>query len=177
MPVILQMEIEGGGIIREMGRGFAAARKTALRKTAKFWHENLLRPHFTTGNRSRFHGEPRTQFYTQQIKRFEGQGQGRFIDNVLKGTSLRFMQAFVSFSGTKDQQTVTMRPPGYFANPFIGSFVRDGKTKRISRQPNKPREVTEVDSRDSKTLSEFCAKEMTFGIQAAQSTRDFKKLF
>jgi len=177
MPVILQMEVEGGGIIREMGRGFAAARKTALRKTAEHWHENMLRPHFGPSNRTRFQHERRSKFYETIIKPKAGSGQGRFVDNLLKGLSLRFMQAFFTISGTKDQQTVTMRPPGYFAKPFIGSFTRDGKTKRITRQPNKPREVTTVDARDSKALSEFCAKEMTFGIQAAQSTRDFKKLF
>lgn len=172
MPgVVLRMEVEGGGVIRELGRGFNAARKAALHKTAEHWHETMLRPHFGPANKSRFAHEPRSQFYTDIIKKAEGRGQGRFVDNVLKGVSMRFMQAFYSISGSKDQQTVTMRPPGYFARPFIGSFVRDGVTKRITRQPDKPREVTTVDARDNAALSEFCAKEMALGIEAEAARR------
>lgn len=178
MPgIVLGITVEGGGVIREMGRGFAKARKAGLVKTAEHWHQTMHRPHFGPSNRSRFQHEARTNFYTTITKKIEGRGQGRFVDNILKGLSMRFMQAFYTITGSKDAVTLTMKPPAYFAKPFIGSFVRDGVTKRITRQPDKPKEVTTVDARDSKALSEFAGKEMAWGITAAQSTRDMRKLF
>ena len=53
--------------------------------------------------------------------------------------------------------TVTMRPPGYFKNPYIGPLP-DGK--RITRQPDKSTEITAVDNRDAQKLSEFAAKHL-----------------
>jgi hypothetical protein len=159
--VVLRPVIENNSPIPGIGRKFPRLRKQTLQETAGFWHTKLLKPHFGPGNRSRFHHEPREPFYEQEIKRNLGSGQGKYVDNLLTGRSQRFMQAFFSISGSANAATLTMRPPRYFKFPFEGSFrTQDGETKHVSGQPDKVKEVTAIDERDVRALSEFHAKRL-----------------
>ncbi|MBK8916462.1 MAG: hypothetical protein IPM64_17995 [Phycisphaerales bacterium] len=169
--MVLRPVIENNSPIPGLAREFARLRKQALRDTAEFWHEKLLRPHFGPSNRARFGHEAREPFYLQEIKRGLGRGQGKFVDDILTGRSMRFMLAFFTITGTSNAATLTMKPPGYFKNPFEGTFrAADGSTKRISGQPDKAAEVTTVDSRDAQSLSEFHAKRLEALIHAARRT-------
>jgi hypothetical protein len=163
MPaIILRTEIRNSSPIPGLGRGFARIRKQALRDVATFWHDELLPSHFGPSNRSRYQHEPREAFYLQIIKKQQGRGQGKYVDDVFSGKSMRFMMAFFQVTGTQNAMTVTMRPPGYFANPFEGTYTdpKTGKQKRISGQPDKPREVTTVDARDNDALAKFHAERL-----------------
>lgn len=180
MPgVILRTQIENRSPIPGLGRGMARLKKENLKATAAHWHDDLLRPHFGPSNRTRFQHEARTTFTKEVTKKRLGVGQGKYVDNVLKGKSLRFMSAFFSITGSQHAATLTMRPPPYFANPFIGSFrdPRTGETRRITDQPDKPREATEVDTRDRDSLSKFAAGDLGERIaKLAQSKTSVKTL-
>jgi hypothetical protein len=55
-----------------------------------------------------------------------------------------------------------MTAPSYFDRPKLGSYTdpRTGQRKTITRQPNKPDEVTRVDPEDARDLREFAARRL-----------------
>ena len=159
MPVILGVSIENIRQLRGMGIRTAAVLKSTLRETAEKWHDDLMDSHFTPGNNSRYDLAPRSQLYLDEIKKKYGQGQGRWVLLKLSEKSQRWMGVFVNYSGTSKQVTVSMRPPTYFTNPFVGRWVdRDGKIKQVTQQPNKPAEVAQVNNADRGTLRDFMAE-------------------
>lgn len=147
---------------RGMAGAFNKALKATLQAAGNYWHRELLPAHFGPANRARFGHAPRTRVYSESIKKREGRGQGRFVDNVLKGKSRRFMQAFATVTGTAKQATVTLKPPAYFANPYVGPLPGG---RRITQQPDKTVEITAVDQRDAEKVSEFAAKTLTLLIE------------
>ena len=156
MPVVLGVTIENAREFRGMGVRFAAQKKEALNATAAKWHSDLLDRHFTPENKTRYGMQERSRYYLDNIKRVYGQGQGKWVDLKLSEKSSRWMKVFVKITGTSSQATVRMRPPIYFASPFIGSFVDNrGKTKRVTQQPDKPAEVTRLNEQDRAVLRDF----------------------
>lgn len=142
---------------RGMGKRFRAMKREALKEVAWFWHTNILERHFTPGNVSRYRMEARNRFYKEEIKKKQGEGQGRYVDLILKGRSLRWMKTFASVAGTATAATLRMKPPSYFTRPFIGTFTdpETGKQKRITRQPDKPAELKQVNSADRAAMVRF----------------------
>lgn len=171
MPgVILRTVMENDWILRDLGRAMSRVVRENLKATAEFWHRELLAGHFRPSNRARFQHQARTTFTKTVTKRVKGVGQGKFVDNVLKGQSQRFMKAFANITGTRRQAVLTMRPPAYFTRPFRGSFrdARTGQTKTITQQPDKPGEITAIDQADRKRIEEFAAADLKQRIREEQ---------
>lgn len=148
--IILDIKIRDRCFIRGLGRALGRFQYLALVAAAIEWHSNVLPRHFTPGNESRYRFEKRNTLYEKVIKRKLGVGQGKFVALTLKGRSERFLRSFYTIGGNKNRVTVRMTGPRYFTNPFIGSFKdpATGKTKRITRQPDKPAEATRVSDDD-----------------------------
>lgn len=156
MWITLGVEITNMRQFRGMGIRFAKLRKETLQETAEYWHARVLGRHFTPGNAGRYRMSRRKQFYLDKIKSKLGQGQGKWVDLVLRGKSERWMRVFKTISGTSTAATLRMKPPGYFANPFVGSYRdRRGRTRQISQQPDKPSEVTRFDESDRGSLRRY----------------------
>lgn len=136
--------------------------KRVLFDTAEHWHQTIFPKHFTSANRSRYQTAVRNRIYRERIKPRKGAGQGKFVDLLLTGKSRRYMLALPQITSTSRKATVTMKPPAYFTNPHIGSFVdpRTGKQKRITQQPDKVEEATRVSEDDKRLLREFAATRM-----------------
>lgn len=162
--IILGFTLEAPGLKRQI----RPAVKAALNDTAGFWFQAIFPVHFSGRNRSKYGFEPRTGRYVQVLKPRFGQGQGKFVDLLLRGSSRRFMR-FGVISGTANRATVTMKPPGYFVRPFVGSWT-DRKTKQekhISRQPDKPREATATTPEELANLRKFAGERVTSLLNAA----------
>lgn len=160
--VILGFRIRYRGAVKGLARHGAAIRKQVLRETAQYWHRAIFPRHFGNLNRSRYQLAPRGRFYLQVLKPRKGRGQGRFVDEVLTGASQRIMLAFFRVTGTSRSATVRAFPPTYFTNPFIGSFTdkKTGRLKHVTRQPDKPDEVTRFSGEDRAELRKFAAARM-----------------
>lgn len=171
--IILGVDVLDKSIIRGLGRKFGGFQKQAIREGVEDWHSHTLAKHFTPGNRGRYRIAVRSQLYTKEIKPAKGTGQGRYVDLQLSGKSRRFMQAFYTITGSKDRMTLTMKPPGYFTNPFIGSWTDPdtGKTKRITRQPNKPDEATQTNNEDRERIRRVVNDRLLALVNAAQAER------
>lgn len=168
--IILGFRVVDRSLLRGLGRRFGKFRKQAMHDMAEFWHREIFPRHFGNSNRSAYGFAPRTPFYLEVIKRRKGVGVGRFRDLVLTGQSRRWMQAFVRISGTAQRVSVRMSPPRYFTNPFIGSFTdpRTGRVKHVTRQPDKPDEVTRFNAEDRRDLRQFLARRLQEQIDAAK---------
>lgn len=136
--------------------------KQTLRHTAEFWHRTILAKHFAPSARFAYRYEPRNRGYLEGEKKDEGVGEGKIAYLRLKGKSRRFMLAFVSFSASSKRASVTMRPPFYFRNPFVGTRTdpRTGRKHTITRQPDKPAEVTAQTTKDKRLVRDEAAREM-----------------
>jgi len=130
-----------------------------LRRTAEHWHREIFPRHFGGRNRSKYQFAPRSQLYTEKLKKFQGRGIGRFRDMILKGSSQFMLRNLAQITGTARRMTVRMTAPSYFDRPFIGSWVdpKSGKRKTVRRQPDKPGEVTRVDAEDAADIRAFAA--------------------
>ena len=167
MPlVVLSCKVENG-LPKGISRKMPAITKQALLSTAMLWHERMLQGHFTPGNESRYRFDPRNAVYLKEIKAKEGISQGRYVKDILKGQSLRWLRAFTTFSATSNQSTVRMSSPTYFENPFLGTFIdpKSGKTKHVTRQPNKPGEVTQINDSDKVALQKFARENVTKRVE------------
>lgn len=169
--VVLGFRITDRSLLRGLGRRFGQFRKQAMLDMAAFWHREVFPRHFGSSNRSAYGFAPRKPLYLDVIKRKKGSGVGRFRDLVLTGQSQRWMQAFVKISGTAQRVTVRMFPPRYFTNPFIGTYTdpRTGRVKRVTRQPDKPDEVTRFNAQDRRDLRLFVARRLQEQIDAART--------
>lgn len=158
--------LKGG--VRTIGR----IQRDALRSTAEFWHQVILARHFSPGAAAGYHHEQRSRVYKQIIKPKEGSGPGKYVDLLLKGRSRRAMQYLYTITGSKDRMTLRMQTPKYFTNPYIGTFKdpRTGKAKRITRQPDKVKEVTTIGSGDRQILRDHFADQLLAGWQRAPKT-------
>lgn len=171
MPLIaLNLEInkcalKGSGITRKL----PAMKRASLRKVGSEWHRQFLPSHFTPGNEGRYGAMPRNRLYMTEIKKEEGIGQGRFVKLQLRGKSLRWMRAFPSITATSHQCTVRMVTPTYFDKPMIGSFIdpKTGRMKRITQQPDKPKEATAVNAADRSELTDIFARDLEMRVQLA----------
>ena len=172
--IVLNTRIVDRSCVRGLGRGgLGRLQKQSLKAAAEDWHARTLPRHFTPGNMARYQIRKRSAFYLGIIKPRAGVGQGRFVDLVLKGRSKRFLQTFVTITGTKDRQTVRMKPPGYFTNPFVGSWTdpKSGRTRRITRQPDKPAETTRTNSEDRDRLRRVCETRLAALVRQAKADR------
>lgn len=143
-----------------LGRRFRMTKAQTLKEVAWLWHREIMPRHFTPGNISRYRMKSRSQFYRQVIKPKEGQGQGRYVDLLLKGQTLRWLRAFATVTGTSYQSTLRLRAPAYFTRPFIGTFTdpRTGKRKRITQQPDKVAELRQVSAEDKAQMVRFARR-------------------
>ena len=161
-----------GQDVSDLKREFGKLRKQLLQDVAAQWHLVILPKHFTASNRSRYQHQPRTSVYLKEIKPETGRGQGRFVDQMLGGKSRRFMMAFHKISGTQTQARLTMSPPPYFANPFIGETTsKDGRKIRVTQQPDKPSEITRLDNQDRDYLRRFAEVRMRNLVRGARSLK------
>lgn len=160
MPgVILNATHVRRGVASLIGKDLQAARLQTMRDTAEFWHMSIFPRHFTGQNKTAYGMEQRNRVYLTQIKPREGSGTGRFTYEVLTGKSLRWAMSMYRITGTARRVTVRAQVPSYFTRPFVGSFRSpNGALKTITRQPNKPAEVTRFNERDKRDLREFAAK-------------------
>lgn len=152
-------------------RRIGQVQRLALRDTAETWHAQLLAKHFSPGAAAGYRFAARSRVYKEFIKPHEGTGQGKFVDLLLKGRARRSLQSLYSIVGSKDRATIRMQAPAYFTNPFVGTFTdpKTGKLKRITRQPDKVREVTAVGAGDRQILRDRFADRLLVRWQAAQA--------
>lgn len=138
---------------------YSKAVAEVLRRTAEHWHREIFPRHFGGRNRSKYQFAPRSQLYTEKLKKFQGRGIGKFRDMILKGSSQFMLRNLAQITGTARRMTVRMTAPAYFDRPFIGSWVdpKSGKRKTVRRQPDKPGEVTRVDAEDAADIRAFAA--------------------
>jgi hypothetical protein len=157
---------------RGMRRRLRIVRREALREVAWHWHRNILQRHFSPGNSGRYRMKRRTQFYREVVKKVRGSGQGRFVDLLFSGRSLRWMKAFAGVTSFADRAVLTMRPPGYFTRPFIGSYTdpRTGQRKRITQQPDKRAELEQVSLADRREMVAFARRGILRGFKAGPLT-------
>lgn len=165
--IVLGVEITNMRQFKHLGIRFKRLTKETLQETAEYWHLRLLERHFTPGNASRYRMQKRRPVYLTKIKSRLGMGQGKWVDLLLRGKSLRWMKVFKTISGTSSQATLRMRPPTYFGNPFIGTF-RDpkGRTRRITQQPDKVSEVTRFDESDRGSLRWYMQQRLRARLSA-----------
>lgn len=158
MHIILGVEVTNAREFKGLGIRWAKLKKETLQEVALHWHATQLDRHFTPGNITRYQMKRRKPFYVEQIKKKLGLGQGKWVDLLLRGQSQRWMRVFRTVSGTSNVATLRMRPPGYFGNPFVGTFQdKRGKIRTISQQPDKPAEVTRLSDPDREDLRKFMA--------------------
>ena len=171
--IILGIEVQDRAAIRGLSREFRAEKKDVLQDVAGHWHSEILPKHFGAGNRGKYRHEQRNPVYQKEIKPKQGRGQGRFGDLLLSGQSRRFLQAFATISGTAAVATLTMRPPGYFTNPFKGSWTdpETGKQKRITRQPDKVAELTNQTNDDRRALQVVAEKRLQKWMTQARTAK------
>jgi hypothetical protein len=172
MPLIqLDGKIANLREIRRMlgARTLTQIRKVALRDTANFWHEKILPKHFRPEAHYRYSHERRDPGYLRETKQEEGIGKGKTVDDVLTGQSERWMKVFFNITGSSIRATLTMRPPRYFTNPFIGSStipvtLPDGtvymRPVTISRQPDKPKEITTRHPQDDREMTAYLQRDL-----------------
>lgn len=164
MPLIA-LKIFTQNVPKGWGRRFAQIKRETLKQVAWQWHSNILERHFTPGNSSRYRMATRNKLYREVLKKEQGTGQGRFVDLILRGQSLRRMKHFATVTGSQYYATLSMSTPTYFTRPFIGTFTdpKTGRTKRVSRQPDKPGEVKQISNDDRQMLTRFARRGIVRG--------------
>jgi hypothetical protein len=162
MAVVLSIKHERDDVTRELPRRWPELAKKTLIDTARHWHDEIFPEHFGPRNRSKYGFEPRRPLYLNVIKQRKGEGIGKYRDEVLTGKAERQMQYLFKITGTSRLVRVRMSPETYFYNPFVGSFTdpQTGRQKIISRQPDKPDEVTRCTEDDKDALREFSAERL-----------------
>lgn len=165
--IVLNIKVEDSSPLASMKRELAKIKREVMGEVGNEFVRSHLLPHFGPQNRARFAHDRRNRVYASKIKTKKGQGAGRFVDDVLSGASKRQAQATVRVTKTQDRATVRCSLPAYFVKPFIGTFVKEerGKDgtvrrvpKRVTRQPDKVKELTTVDQKDRQELAEYGAK-------------------
>ena len=178
--VILDIQTEDNSGIKLLKREINAMRKAVLKETAEWYLKTQIVPHFGPANRRRFNHANRNAVYSKEIKRRAGQGQGKFVDNVLSGKSRRQAQHLSRISATSKQATLNITVPAYFKKPFVGTFrktVTDKRgrtrtiTKRVTQQPDKVAELLTMDERAKNETRRFAARAMTRQLRALQRQR------
>jgi len=170
MPgMILGIRHETKTVVRGLSRTFPALVKETMLATAEHWHQHVFPRHFGPNNRSDYRFEKRNTVYTERIKKMKGEGIGKFRDEVLSGKSARAMQFLFKITGSANQVKVRMQPESYFYRPFVGSFAdpRTGKQRVITRQPDKPDEVTRFTDADRDELRAVANQQLAEKIAAA----------
>jgi hypothetical protein len=160
--------------IRRMlgARTVTQIQKVALRDTANFWHEKILPRHFRPESHYRYAHENRTPHYRRETKAEEGVGKGKTVDNIFSGQSERWMKVFFNITGSSRRVTLSMRPPRYFTNPYIGQVtLPDGRIVNISRQPDKPREIITRHPHDDRSMSEYLQEDLQLLVDYYMSAR------
>lgn len=144
--------------LRTLKISVAGVHKELMKDVATFWHHRLLPGHFTPGNESRYGMEPRTKGYKARKARL-GVGQGRYVSNVFTGMSFRWLMTMYAVSGTANTATVKMKAPTYFTSPAVGTFKdKNGRSFTIKRQPDKPKEVTQINDADRSQMQQYMGR-------------------
>lgn len=132
-----------------LGKRFKAAHTRAMKGSIEDYHDKLFPRHFYNSNRSRYRMAQRSQFYLKVIKPRRGVGTGRFVDNVLKGTSMRRMMAFYTVRASDGGNTfiLRMQAPRYFTEQYQG-------------QPDKKSEVEQINEDDKAKIRGFYLNRM-----------------
>lgn len=169
MPgIILGIEVEnrtalGGKLRAELRR----VQKEMMLEVGREFAREHVAPHFGPANRGRFDHEKRNDVYLKEIKPAHGSGQGKYVDLQLTGRSKRQVLATVRVTAVSDRVTVRATVPAYFSKPFIGSFAKQVTTaagkvrqvfKRVTRQPDKMKELGAIDDKDRASLQKFAVK-------------------
>jgi hypothetical protein len=172
MPlVVLGVKIDRKQVPKDLRGKIPAITRQALRACAGAWHQNVLPRHFTPGNESRYRFDPRNALYMAEIKKEQGEGQGKYVKLLLKGKSQRWLRTFAHITATSHQAVLYMQGPTYFTQPFIGTTVdpETGRQKTITRQPDKPREVVETNDDDRRMLHRTFNDQVTLGMHLAHT--------
>ncbi len=172
MPlVVVNCRIERKQVPKDLRGKIPAITRAALRACAGAWHANVLPRHFTPGNESRYRFDPRNRLYMAEIKMEQGEGQGKYVKLLLKGKSQRWLKTFSSITATSHQAVLTMQGPTYFTQPFIGTRIdpESGRQKTITRQPDKPREVTETNDDDRRMLQNTFRDQVALSMALAHT--------
>lgn len=176
MAVVINCKIDEQGIRDKIGRGPAGKlQKQLMHDIGEFWHLHIMPQHFAPNNKFAYRLQNRNEIYLKEIKKEEGQGIGKNTLLNLTGKSRRFAMAFAKISGTKTRHTVTLNTPPYFARPFKGTFIsKSGEKKKITKQPDKPAEVTQVNFRDRNRMIRYAVQHgeelINQGVSNVQTT-------
>lgn len=161
----LGVEVRAAPALRGTGTTKARILKQALHDTAQHWHDRIFPDHFEPVARTEYRNyvEPRDKGYIFETKLPEGIGAGRTVADILKGQSSRWMRHLYRITGTSHRAKVRMNAPAYFTHPFVGTITdpETGRTRVITRQPDKPAEVTSVSDSDRQELRVFYADRIT----------------
>lgn len=124
-----------------------------------FFAQTMLPERFHPGNETRFKHARRNRVYREQIKRRAGKGQGKFVNLQLSGKAKRQATTLYKVTG-KTRKRLRLTLPTYYLKPFVGTFrdPRTGRTKRVTRQPDKAAELQQIDERDKARLQKRADK-------------------
>lgn len=173
LVVVLGFEISDN-VATGLGKRFQAIWKAALKAATWLYHRDIFPRHFFNSNRSRYRMQARSQFYLKVIKPRRGLGTGRFVDNVLKGTSRRRMLNYATVRAADDGNSVILRmqAPSYFTNPFVGTYTDDkGQRKTIGHQPDKAKEVTQVNPEDRESFGKLVQRRIMEKFESLPASR------
>jgi len=176
--IILGVE-QNDDIITGLGKRYLATCRAALKDAVWEYHKTIFPRHFFNSNRSRYKHETRSQYYLQVIKRRRGIATGKFVDQILTGVSRRRMLAFATVRASDGGNTVTLRmsAPRYFTNPYVGTFRNpQGQVKRIMHQPDKAKEVAQVNQEDQASLTQITTDNLMARFNQIKSRGSRRKL-
>ena len=181
MPkMILAIEVSDKSGLKLLRKEINRIKKEALIETAQWFLKTKVPAHFGPANRRRYGHAPRNPLYAKEIKTRKGKGQGKHVDNTLTGRSARRAKYLSRVTGTSKTATLTVDVPTYFRRPFVGTYQKtvtgkDGKTrqvtKRITKQPDKVKELLTLDERDKTDTRAYAAKQVLKGIKAVKAER------
>jgi hypothetical protein len=172
--VSLALDVHDSSGMRGMTTAWRRIVREVLREVAQHWHAEILDQHFSGRNRTEYRHEPRTRWYLSVWKPRKGSGTGRYADLVLTGRSWRAAK-LGRVSVRAGAAVLTMAMPAYFTTPFVGTIRGPGRPRRITRQPDKVRELTTISLRDRAALVRRARAEAIARFDAARRARGAKR--
>lgn len=125
--------------------------RNGMRAVGEYWHDKMLPNHFTTQAKNIYDHEPRSNKWKAIKQNLARRGKaimGGMVDNVLTGAMMNAVKSRAVIRGFPTRCTVYMSGPGYMKST---GFSRK-KLRKVTRQPNKIREMLTTTPREAEEL-------------------------
>jgi len=138
--------------VKGLGRAMPAIRKATMLAVGQYWHNELLRKHFTIGAKFEYQHSRRSD---TTLRAKTKAGANPFIDLVASGESERAMKHNATITATAKHVRIKMSVPAYFTNHSSGTLDME-------------KEATTISTRDRRKLSDLIDDELTTRIRRAK---------